>query len=149
MGVFTEEEKRAILAEFPEPPRKRPKPQEIVAGVTQETAKRAQANPDRVRVTVLSTPEEPVAKTERPWRVEVRTVDDGPRANEPPELFERRPRSDAEPIEVDEFGRPSRVRVIDHATNTTGVVDFFGGIRPVNNVLTDWDPRSGLHRDDD
>jgi hypothetical protein len=95
MVILTEEEKRAILDKYPEPPRRKPsqpKPKPaLVATVSEKLAEAAKANPESVRVSARAADQTVVV--DRPRRTEVLEV-----------------------LEVDVEGRPARARRLDVLT---------------------------------
>jgi len=128
IGVFlTEEEKRAILDKFPEPPRKKkpqPKPKPaVVATVSEKLAEAARVNPESVRIS--ATAEDRTIVVDRPRRTEVLEV-----------------------LEVDGDGRPALARRYDVATGEWGIVEFNQGYRQPSGAVSDYNPLSALRSDD-
>jgi hypothetical protein len=126
--ILTEEEKRAILDKYPEPPRRKPpqpKPKPaLVATVSEKFAEAARTNPGNVRLSVTAKDETVVV--ERPRRTEVLEV-----------------------LAVDVEGRPAKARRYDTLTGEWGVVDFEKGYRQPSGAVHSYDPLSALQREDD
>jgi hypothetical protein len=126
--IFTEEEKRAILDKYPEPPRRKPpqpKPKPaLVATVSEKLAEAVRANPESVRLSALA--EDQTVVVDRPRRTEVLEV-----------------------LEVDVDGRPARARRYDAVTNEWGFVEFSQGYRQLSGAVHSYDQLSALQREDD
>ena len=126
--ILTEEEKRSILAKFPDylprrkPPQAKPKPA-LVTTVSEKLAAAVKANPESVRVS--ATAEDETVVVDRPRRSEVLEV-----------------------LEVDAEGRPARARRYDALTAEWGIVDFNQGYRQPAGAVSNYDPLARLRGDE-
>ena len=93
----------------------------LVLPVSQETAERARARPESVRISTV-------------------------REDAVPVLERVRPREIVQPLEVDVNGRVARARVVDCATGEAGIVDYRNGYRQGPGVVSDYNPLDGLRR---
>jgi hypothetical protein len=97
------------------------KPQ-LVLAVSQETAERARARPESVRISTVREDAIPVVE-----RVRVREI--------------------VQPLEVDEAGRVSRARHVDCATGEVSIRDYREGYQQSGGVVSDYNPLDALKRD--
>lgn len=125
--ILTEEEKRSILAKFPDYlPRKKPQPKPkpaLVTTVSEKLAAAVKANPESVRVS--ATAEDETVVVDRPRRSEVLEV-----------------------LEVDAEGKPARARRYDTLTAEWGIVDFNQGYREPAGGVSNYDPLARLRGDE-